>query len=107
MAFRPIQRVLIPAFRNKVKDTPGPGASKKVVWTRLYIGTVIKYTVKRRVIEVVRWMTHGQWRKAKKTAKILKRRKKAEYIIHRAPEWDISRTPCFFHSEMPTCSFKN
>ena len=67
---------IIRAFRNKVKNPYGIGASRKEVWPRLYIGTVIKYTVKRRVIEVVRWMTHGQWRKAKKLLKSSKGGKK-------------------------------
>jgi transposase-like protein/IS1 family transposase len=67
---------IIKAFRKKVKDTPGPGASKKVVWPRLYIGTVIKSTVKRRLTEVSRRMSHGQWRKAKKLLKISKGGKK-------------------------------
>jgi transposase-like protein/IS1 family transposase len=60
---------IIRAFRNKVKATPGPGAPKKVVWPRLYIGTVIKHTVKRRVTEVIRRMTYGKWRKAKRLIK--------------------------------------
>jgi transposase-like protein/IS1 family transposase len=64
------------AFRNKVKDTPGPGAAKKVVWPRLYIGTIIKRTEKRRVREVLRRMSHGQWRKAKKLLKASKSGKK-------------------------------
>ena len=64
------------AFRIKVKNPYGVGASRKEVWPRLYIGTVIKYTAKRRVIEVVRWMTHGQWRKAKKLLKLSKGGKK-------------------------------
>jgi transposase-like protein len=67
---------IIKAFRNKVKDTPGPGASKKVVWPRLYIGTVIKSTVKRRLTEVSRRMSYGQWRKAKKLLKLSKAGKK-------------------------------
>jgi transposase-like protein/IS1 family transposase len=67
---------IIRAFRNKVKNPYGIGASRKAVWPRLYIGTVIKYTVKRRVIEIVRWMTHGQWRKAKKLLKFSKGGKK-------------------------------
>ena len=69
-------RSIIRAFRNKVKNPYGIGASRKEVWPRLYIGTVIKYTVKRRVIEIVRWMTHGQWRKAKKLLKSSKGGKK-------------------------------
>jgi len=67
---------IIKAFRYKVKETPGPGASKKVVWPRLYIGTVIKRTAKRRVREVVRRMSYGQWRKAKKLIKASKGGKK-------------------------------
>ena len=67
---------IIRAFRIKVKNPYGVGASRKEVWPRLYIGTVIKYTAKRRVIEVVRWMTHGQWRKAKKLLKLSKGGKK-------------------------------
>jgi len=67
---------IIKAFRYKVKETPGPGASKKVVWPRLYIGTVIKRTAKRRVREVVRRMSYGQWRKAKKLIKVSKGGKK-------------------------------
>jgi transposase-like protein len=61
---------ILKAFRNKVKSTPGPGASKKVVWPRLYIGTVIKRTEKRRVTEVSRRMRYGKWRKAKKLLKL-------------------------------------
>jgi len=67
---------IIKAFRSKVKERPGPGASKKVVWPRLYIGTVIKRTAKRRVTEVIRRMSHGQWRKAKKLIKSSKGGKK-------------------------------
>lgn len=74
--FAAYPKSIIKAFRTKVKDTPGPGASKKVVWPRLYIGTVIKRTAKRRVIEVVRRMSYGQWRKGKKLIKASKGGKK-------------------------------
>jgi len=74
--FAAYSRSIIKAFRYKVKDTPGPGASKKVVWPRLYIGTVIKRTAKRRVTEVSRRMSHGQWRKAKRLIKASKGGKK-------------------------------
>ena len=74
--FAAYPRSIIKAFRSKVKDTPGPGASKKVVWPRLYIGTVIKRTAKRRVTEVSRRMSYGQWRKAKKLIKASKGGKK-------------------------------
>jgi IS1 family transposase len=74
--FSAYPKSILKAFRKKVKDTPGPGASKKVVWPRLYIGTVIKSTVKRRLTEVSRRMSYGQWRKAKKLLKISKAGKK-------------------------------
>lgn len=74
--FSAYPKSIIKAFRNKVKDTIGPGASKKVVWPRLYIGTVIKSTVKRRLTEVSRRISYGQWRKAKKLLKISKAGKK-------------------------------
>ena len=74
--FAAYPKSIIKAFRYKVKDTPGPGASKKVVWPRLYIGTVIKRTAKRRVTEVSRRMSYGQWRKAKRLMKASKGGKK-------------------------------
>jgi len=74
--FAAYPKSIIKAFRTKVKDTPGPGASKKVVWPRLYIATVIKRTAKRRVTEVIRRMSYGQWRKAKKLIKSSKGGKK-------------------------------
>src|SRR6266576_1930673 len=74
--FAAYPRSIIKAFREKVKETPGPGASKKVVWPRLYIGTVIKRTAKRRVTEVSRRMSYGQWRKAKRLIKASKGGKK-------------------------------
>jgi transposase-like protein len=74
--FAAYPKSIIKAFRYKVKDTPGPGAPKKIVWPRLYIGTVIKRTAKRRVTEVVRRMSYGQWRKGKKLIKASKGGKK-------------------------------
>ena len=74
--FAAYPKSILRAFREKVKNPYGIGASRKEVWPRVYIGTVIKYTVKRRVIEVVQWMTHGQWRKAKKLLKSSKGGKK-------------------------------
>jgi transposase-like protein/IS1 family transposase len=74
--FAAYPKSIIRAFRRKIKNPYGVGAPRKEVWPRLYIGTVIKYTVKRRVTEVVRWMTHGQWRKAKKLLKSSKGGKK-------------------------------
>jgi hypothetical protein len=74
--FAAYPKSIIKAFRTKVKERPGPGASKKVVWPRLYIATVIKHTAKRRVTEVIRRMSYGQWRKAKKLIKASKGGKK-------------------------------
>src|ERR1051326_8535145 len=47
------------AFRQKVKETPGRGRACLQVRPQLYIGTVMKRTVKKRVVEVTRKMTLG------------------------------------------------
>jgi IS1 family transposase len=47
------------AFREKIKRTAGRGRCALEVWSGLHIGTVIKRTVKRRLKEVLRQMTHG------------------------------------------------
>jgi len=47
------------AFREKVKATPGPGRACLQVWPDLYIGTVVKRTEKKRVVEITRTMAHG------------------------------------------------
>ena len=74
--FAAYPKSILRTFRDKVKNPYGIGAPRKRVWPRLYIGTVIKYTVKRRVTEVVRRMGHGQWRKAKRLIKASKGGKK-------------------------------
>jgi transposase-like protein len=74
--FAAYPKSIMRAFRDKVKNPYGIGAPRKRVWPRLYIGTVIKYTVKRRVTQVVRRMSHGQWRKAKRLIKASKGGKK-------------------------------
>jgi IS1 family transposase len=47
------------AFREKIKETAGPGKCCLRVWQELCIATVIKRTQKMRVVEVTRKMTHG------------------------------------------------
>lgn len=47
------------AFREKVKQTPGVGRACLQVWNELHIGTVIKHTVKKRLSEITRQMSHG------------------------------------------------
>lgn len=47
------------AFREKVKTTPGPGRACLQVWPTLHIGTVIKRTEKKRVVEITRTMARG------------------------------------------------
>lgn len=53
------------AFRDKVKQTPGRGRASLQVWSGLHIGTVVKHTVKKRLREVVRQMSHGSPDQAK------------------------------------------
>lgn len=47
------------AFREKVKETRGRGRSRLQGWPELLIGTVIKKTAKKRVVEVIRHLTQG------------------------------------------------
>lgn len=47
------------AFREKVKTTPGPGRACLQVWPDLHIGTIIKRTEKKRVVEITRTMARG------------------------------------------------
>src|SRR6266516_7325228 len=47
------------AFREKVKRTAGVGRACLQVWPELQIGTVIKRTEKKRVVEITRRMAHG------------------------------------------------
>lgn len=47
------------AFREKVKNTVGRGRACLQIWPNLQIGTLIKRTEKKRVVEVTRRMSHG------------------------------------------------
>jgi len=48
------------AFREKVKETIGPGRSRLRTWKELCIVTVIKRTEKKRVVEVTRTLSFGK-----------------------------------------------
>ena len=50
---------ILRAFREKVKLTKGVGRACLQVWPQLHIGTVIKRTENKRVVEITRRMTHG------------------------------------------------
>jgi transposase-like protein/IS1 family transposase len=52
------------AFREKVKTTPGPGRACLRIWPDLHIGTVIKRTENKRVVEITRTMAHGLLQRA-------------------------------------------
>lgn len=52
------------AFREKVKARAGRGRACLQVWPQLVIGTVIKRTVKRRVVEVTRRVAYGSLKRA-------------------------------------------
>ncbi|WP_236601266.1 hypothetical protein [Ktedonobacter sp. SOSP1-52] len=54
------------AFREKVKETPGRGRARLCLWPELHIGTVIKRTQKKRVVEVTRTMSHGSQEEAER-----------------------------------------
>src|SRR5436853_3289959 len=48
------------AFREKVKRTAGVGRACLQVWPELHIGTVIKRTQNKQVVEITRQMAHGR-----------------------------------------------
>jgi transposase-like protein/IS1 family transposase len=52
------------AFREKVKATPGRGRACLQIWEDLHIGTVIKRSEKKRVVEITRKMAHGMLERA-------------------------------------------
>src|SRR3989475_4374836 len=54
------------AFREKVKQTSGVGRACLQVWPELHIGTVIKRTQKKRVVEITRKLAHGLLEQAEK-----------------------------------------
>src|SRR3989441_1698899 len=54
------------AFREKVKQSSGVGRACLQVWPELSIGTVIKRTQKKRVVEITRRMSHGLLAQAEK-----------------------------------------
>jgi IS1 family transposase len=54
------------AFREKVKLTPRVGRACLQIWQELHIGTVIKHTRKKRVVEITRQMAHGTLEQAEK-----------------------------------------
>src|SRR5689334_8874357 len=47
------------AFREKLKPTGRRGRARLQVWPDLHIGTVIKPTKQKRVIEITRRLAHG------------------------------------------------
>lgn len=54
------------AFREKAKQTPGVGRARLQIWPELHIGTVIKHTQKRRVVQITRQIAHGCLAQAEK-----------------------------------------
>jgi transposase-like protein/IS1 family transposase len=54
------------AFREKVKRTAGVGRACLQIWPELHIGTVIKHTKKKRVVQITRQMAHGVLEQAEK-----------------------------------------
>jgi IS1 family transposase len=52
------------AFREKAKKTSGPGRCALQAWPEILIGTVIKKTAKKRVVEVIRRMAQGTLERA-------------------------------------------
>src|SRR5437764_14199443 len=59
MGGRPIRAAFDAPFDRRVKKMAGVGRASLEVWPHLHIGTVIKRTAKKRVVEITRQMAHG------------------------------------------------
>jgi transposase-like protein len=77
------------AFREKVKKSTGVGRACLEVWPQLHIGTVIKRTEKKRVVEITRQMAHGLQQPRREVASTLSWGESAQYGLYRTLEWNI------------------
>src|SRR5436305_9832822 len=59
MGGRPIRAAFDVPFDRRVKKMAGVGRAALEVWPHLHIGTVIKRTEKKRVVEITRQMAYG------------------------------------------------
>src|SRR2546421_2794713 len=59
MGGRPIRAAFDTPFDRRVKKMAGVGRASLEVWPHLHIGTVIKRTEKKRVVEITRQMAYG------------------------------------------------
>jgi hypothetical protein len=91
------------AFREKVKQTPGCGRARLQVWPQLVIGTVIKRSVKKRVVEVTRRVTAGRLKRAAVLLGRSSPRNDAQYRLHRTVQWHDARAPGEPDAQMPAC----
>ncbi len=93
------------AFREKVKVTPGPGRACLRVWPELQIGTVIKHTEKKRVVEITRQMAHGILERAEQLLQLSRGGDVREYRVYRTLEWHLSRTAGELDTQKSACGF--
>jgi hypothetical protein len=91
------------AFREKIKSPTGRGRSCLQAWPEIVIGTVIKKTVKKRVVEIIRRLTQGGAWAAVARARHLRRWNPVEYRLYRAAECHLSRTSGEPNPALPTC----
>ena len=70
MAGQPIPTAFDAPFERRVKKLAGVGRASLEVWPQLCIGTVIKRTEKKRVVEITRKMAHGLLEQAKQLLQV-------------------------------------
>ena len=70
MGGRPIPAAFDAPFERRVKKLAGVGRASLEVWPQLCIGTVIKRTEKKRVVEITRKMAHGLLEQAKQLLQV-------------------------------------
>jgi hypothetical protein len=80
------------AIRSKIKQNSGVGRACLQVWPQLHIGTVIKRTQNKRVVEITRKMTHGVIAQAEKLLLLSHGGSVPPHCFHRALEWNVPGT---------------
>jgi len=90
------------AFREKVKQHSGVGRACLQIWPQLHIGTVIKRTQNKRVVEITRQMAHGVMAQAEKLLLLSHGGSVPPHRFYRTLEWNVPRTAGQLDAQIPS-----
>jgi transposase-like protein len=91
------------AFREKVKRVQGVGRACLQVWPDLHIGTVMKRSKKKRVVEITRSIAHGFLEQAEQLLRRSRGGRGAQHRFYRALEWHVPATTGQLDAQIPSC----